>query len=160
MTVDDELLPSNSSISSIRSSIGLFVVVMVVVVVFDDRTAGRDDAMAVVGSSSPLNKNEPVELTPLELCTLRNEFVLLNSLVGIVVERSDFVDGSFVHDKRLIIAVDLLDDGLIDVVDGLLLCVTLVPSAVKNRPKFFGSLREFRRVSTSLLESDSILNDC
>ncbi|CAF1570366.1 unnamed protein product, partial [Adineta steineri] len=44
-----------------------------------------------------LNKNDPVELTPLELCTLRNEFVLLRSLFGIVGEsfvlmNSDIID--------------------------------------------------------------------
>ena len=134
ITVDEELFPSNSSSSSTKSSFRLFV---------DGKFAGTDDDVVVVvvidGSSSALNKNEPVELTPLELNTLRNEFVLLNSLFAIVVASVLLLICPLFHDIRLIIAVDgvdFIDDGLIDDDDdddGFVPCVPL-PSAVKYRP--------------------------
>ena len=128
MTVDDELFPSNSSSSSTRSSLGGPVVGVV---------AGIDDEVVVEDSSSALKMNEPVELTPLELWTLRNEFVLLNSLFA-MVDESVLLIGSLFHDMRLMIAVDaidFIDDGLMDDEEddddeeGLVACVP-VPSAV------------------------------
>ena len=61
ITVDDELLPSNSSNSSARSAVFRWL--------GDGRMAGMDDEVVVVvdDSSSALNRKEPVELTPLEL---------------------------------------------------------------------------------------------
>ena len=104
--------------------------------------AGIDDEVVVVidDSSSALNRKEPVELTPLELCTLRNELVLLRSLL-FMADELVFLIGSLFHDMRLMMTadgIDFIDDGFVDADDaddGSLPCV-LVPSAVKYRPKF------------------------
>jgi hypothetical protein len=115
----------------------------------------EDVVVVIEESSSVLNKNDPVELTPLELCTLRNEFVINDeSFLSIIC--------SLFHDIRLRIVVDdeeicLIGDNDDD--EGFFSCV-LVPSAVKYRPKFFRSVREFLRVCSTILNtSDSILDE-
>ena len=114
---------------------------------------GMDDDVVVVvmmdASSSVLKRNEPVELTPLELCTLRKELVMIEE---------SFLSGacSLFQDIRLVIAVDEDDEriGCIDADEdeGL--------SAVKYRPKFLRSDREFRRACSTILNtSDSTLDE-
>jgi hypothetical protein len=114
-----------------------------------------EDVVVIDESSSVLNKNDPVELTPLELCTLRNEFVINDESFFSIV-------GSLFHDIRLRIAVDDEEICLIGVDDddeGFVPCV-LVPSAVKYRPKFFRSVREFLRVCSTILNtSDSTFDE-
>lgn len=116
---------------------------------------GIDDDVVVVvvidESSSVLNRNDPVELTPLELCTLRKEFVINDESVFSIA-------CSLFHDIRLRMAVeedeiclvgDVEDEGFV-----------LVPSAVKYRPKFLRSVREFLRVCSTILNtSDSTFDE-
>jgi hypothetical protein len=134
-TVAVELFPSNSSF-------------------FKDGTIeGIDEDVVVTEeSSSVLNRNEPVELTPLELCTLRKELVIND-------ESPLSLDCSLFHDIRLRIVID--DDEICFVgVGAVFVSCVLVPSAVKYRPKFFRSVREFLRVCSTILKtSDSTFDE-
>ena len=76
-----------------------------------------------------------------------------------------FLIGSLFHDMRLMMTadgIDFIDDGFVDehdADDGSVTCVP-VPSAVKYRPKFLWSLREFRRVCSTILNtSDSTFDE-
>lgn len=108
--VDRELLPSSSS----------------------DLIAGIDDEVVVVidESSSVLNRKEPVELTPLELCTLRKELVIND-------ESFFSMACSLFHDIRLVMvpedneeSIGCMEEDGDDNAEALLACVP-VPSAVK-----------------------------
>ena len=93
-----------------------------------------------------------MELTPLELCTLRKEFVIKD-------ESFFSLDCSLFHDIRLRIVIDDEEICFVGVAAEFVSCV-LVPSAVKYRPKFFRSVREFRRVCSTILNiSDSTFDE-